>query len=59
MAKNPYTQRKPLYVCILRIQGVPVRQKLDMILENKMAQKLKLEKKMFFYKNGLIIDILK
>ena len=30
---------------ILRIQGAPVRQKLGMILENKVVQKLKLEKK--------------
>ena len=27
--------------CILRIQGAPVRQKLGMILENKVVQKLK------------------
>ena len=33
---------------ILRIRGVPVRQKLGMILENKVVQKLKLEK------NGLL-----
>ena len=36
--------------CILRIRGEPVRQKLGMILENKVAQKLKLEKNVFFYK---------
>ena len=36
--------------CILRIRGAPVRQKLGMILENKVVQKLKLEKKCFFYK---------
>ena len=36
--------------CILRIQGAPVCQKLDVILENKVVQKLKLEKKFFFYK---------
>ena len=35
--------------CILRIRGAPVRQKLGMILENKVVQKLKLEKKMFFF----------
>jgi hypothetical protein len=35
--------------CILRILGAPVRQKFGMILENKVVQKLKLEK-MFFYK---------
>ena len=28
-----------------KIQGAPVRQKLGMILENKVVQKLKLEKK--------------
>ena len=28
--------------CILRIRGAPVRQKLGMILENKVVQKLKL-----------------
>ena len=33
--------------CILRIWGTPVHQKLGMILENKMVQKLKLD---FFYK---------
>ena len=36
--------------CILRIQGAPVRQKLGMILENKVVQKLKLEKKSFLQK---------
>ena len=36
--------------CILRIQGEPVRQKLGMILENKVVQKLKLEKKCFLEK---------
>ena len=40
--------------CILRIRGAPIRQKLGMILENKMVQKLKLEKKMSFTKNGLL-----
>jgi hypothetical protein len=35
--------------CILKIRGAPVRQKLGMILENKVVQKLKLEKK-FIYK---------
>ena len=39
--------------CILRIRGAPVRQKLGMILENKVVQKLKLEKKVF-YKKGLL-----
>ena len=37
--------------CILRLRGAPVRLKLDMILENKVVQKLKLE--FFFTKNGL------
>ena len=36
--------------CILRILGAPVRQKLGMILENKVVQKLKLEKKCFLQK---------
>ena len=39
--------------CILRVQGVrgvQVCQKLDMILENKVVQKLKLEKKSFLQK---------
>ena len=43
--------------CILRIQGAPARQKLGMILENKVVQKLKLEKKWFFFLfflNGLL-----
>ena len=35
--------------CILRKQGAPVRQKLGMILENKVVQKLKLEKNVFFF----------
>ena len=39
--------------CILRLLGAPVRQKLGMILENEVVQKLKLEKKSF-YKNGLL-----
>ena len=34
--------------CILRMQGAPVRQKLGMIVENKVVQKLKLEKIGFF-----------
>ena len=37
--------------CILRIGGAPVHQKLEMILDNKVIQKLKLEV-MFFYKKG-------
>ena len=40
--------------CILRIQGAPVRQKFAMILENKVVQKLKLEKNVFFTKNSLL-----
>ena len=39
--------------CITRIWGAPVRQKLCIILENKVVQKLKLEKKIFT-KNGLL-----
>ena len=36
--------------CILRIWGAPVHQKLGMILENEVLQKLKLEKKSFLQK---------
>ena len=36
--------------CILRIQSEPVHQKLGMIFENKVVQKLELEKKYFFTK---------
>ena len=36
--------------CILRIRGAPVCQKLGMILENKVVQKLKLEKNVFYKK---------
>ena len=36
--------------CILRIWGAPVCQKLGMILENKVVQKLKLEKNVFYKK---------
>ena len=36
--------------CILRIRVVPDRQKLGMILENKVVQKLKLGKKVFYKK---------
>ena len=39
--------------CSLRIRGAPVLQKLGMILENKVIQKLKLEKNVFLQKNGL------
>ena len=36
--------------CILRIRGALVRQNMGMILENKVVQKLKLEKKCFYKK---------
>ena len=36
--------------CILRIRGASVCQKLGMILENEVVQKLKLKKTLFFYK---------
>ena len=36
--------------CILGIRAAPVRQKLGMILENKVVQKLKLEKNVFYKK---------
>ena len=36
--------------CILRVGGAPVCQKLGMILENKVVQKLKLEKNVFYKK---------
>jgi hypothetical protein len=36
--------------CILRILGAPVPQKLGMILVNKVIQKLKIEKNVFFCK---------
>ena len=39
--------------CILRMRGAPVSQKLGMILENKVVQKLELEKNVFS-KNGLL-----
>ena len=34
--------------CILRIREAPVHKKLGMILENKVVEKLKLEKNVFF-----------
>ena len=34
--------------CILRQRGAPVSQKLGMVLENRVVQKLKLEKYVFF-----------
>ena len=36
--------------CVLRIRGAPVHQKLSIFLENKVVQKLKLEKKCFSQK---------
>ena len=36
--------------CILRIWGVPVSQKLGMILKDKVVQKLKLGKNVFYKK---------
>ena len=36
--------------CILRIGGVPVCQKLEIILENKVVQKLKLKENGFLQK---------
>ena len=36
--------------CILRTRGAPVHQKFSMILENKVVQRLKLEKKCFSQK---------
>ena len=36
--------------CILRIRGAPVCQKSDMILKNKVVQKSKLEKNIFYKK---------
>ena len=36
--------------CVLRIWGAPVSQKLGMILENKVVQKLKLEKNVLYKK---------
>jgi hypothetical protein len=39
--------------CILRIRGVPVCQKLGMLLENKVVEKLKVEKKCFYNKRSL------
>ena len=40
--KQDFWPKETMY-CILRIRGAPVRQKLGMILENKVVQKLKLE----------------
>ena len=36
-------------LCILRIRGASVHKKFGMILENKVVQKLKLEKNVFYY----------
>jgi hypothetical protein len=38
--------------CILSIEVVGSRQKLDIILENKLSQKLKLSKNAFYKKCG-------
>ena len=43
--------------CILRIRGAPVCQKLGMILENKVVQKLELEKMFFKKQQHLSISI--
>ena len=40
------------HYCILRIRGAPVGQKLGMILENKVVQKLKLETNVFYQKRS-------
>ena len=45
--------------CILRIPGAPVPQKLGMILENKVVQKLMSEKKCFLQKMVFYIAVLK
>ena len=42
--------------CILRIRGAPVLQKLGMILENKVVQKLKIENNVLMVTK---VDILK
>ena len=49
---NTYTQRKPLYFENTG-SATQVRQKLSMILENKVVQKLKLENNIFL-KSGLL-----
>ena len=36
--------------CILRMQGAPLRQKMGMILESKVVQKLEIEKNVFHKK---------
>ena len=38
--------------CILKIRGAPVFQKLSMILENEVVQKLKLETNIFYKKQS-------
>jgi len=45
--QNFWPKRKPLY---FENTGAPVRQKLGMILEDKVVQKLKLEKNVFYKK---------
>ena len=44
--------------CILRMRGAPICQKLAMILENKVVQKLKLEKNVFHKKWSPILIFL-
>ena len=38
--------------CVLRMRGAPVRQKLGLILENKVVHKLKFEKNDFYKKES-------
>jgi hypothetical protein len=49
-AKNQYTQRKPLY---FENTGITNSSKIGLILENKVVQKLELQKNVFT-KNGLL-----
>ena len=46
----PKINRLKIRHCILRIQGAPFCQKLGIFLENKVVQKLKLEKDVFYKK---------
>ena len=48
---NIGTQMIPLY---FENTGAPVHQKLNLILDSKVVQKLKLGQKYFFTKNGLL-----
>ena len=52
LAKNQYLKGNH---CILGIRQASVRQKLGMILENKVVQKLELEKNVF-YKKLIFLD---